>query len=284
MPRQPGGLAGIEVSASTESRNPVGVELPKELGANEKRLTEKAVRTTIKANRLILLEPLGMRTALLQKVLSCIMVVVVPAALFAADSGAAMLYSNGTARLNGSTLPRSSAIFPGDLVQTAADSVAKINAVGTSLMVLSDSQVRFEGNAVKLEHGGVAVSTSKAMATRTGQVTVTPSASVWTQFDVKNVDGQIQVTAEKGDLTVSDGAGTTTLAQGQQTTREQSEPARPEQSENNKKRRKRAAGAAPGASGGALDSPLAIGIGVGAVAGLATWVLIQGDEPVSPKQ
>jgi hypothetical protein len=121
------------------------------------------------------------------------------------------------------------------------------------------------------------------MATRTGQVTVTPSASVWTQFDVKNVDGQIQITAEKGDLTVSDGAGTTTLAQGEQTTREQSEPAPPEKSEKNKKR-KRAGGAIPGASGGVLDSPLAIGIGVGAVAGLATWVLIEGDEPVSPKQ
>jgi hypothetical protein len=221
-----------------------------------------------------------MRTALLQKVLSCIMVVVVPAALFAADSGAAMLYSNGTARLNGSTLPRSSAIFPGDLVQTTADSVAKINAAGTSLMVLSDTLVQFEGNAVKLEHGGVAVSTSKAMTTRAGQVTVTPSTSVWTQFDVKNVDGQIQVTAQKGDLTVSDGAGTTTLAQGQQTTRDESQT---EQSEKNKKR-KRAGGAIPGASGGALDSPLAIGIGVGAVAGLVTWVLVEGDQPVSPKQ
>jgi hypothetical protein len=150
-------------------------------------------------------------------------------------------------------------------------------------MVLSDTLVQFEGNAVKLEHGGVAVSTSKAMATRAGHVTVTPSASVWTQFDVKNVDGQIQVTAQKGDLTVSDGAGTTTLAQGQQTTREESQTQQPEQSEKNKKR-KRAGGAIPGASGGVLDSPLAIGIGLGAVAGLATWVLIEGDEPVSPKQ
>jgi len=125
-----------------------------------------------------------MRTALLQKVLSCIMVVVVPATLFAADSGAAMLYSNGTARLNGSTLPRSSAIFPGDLVQTTADSVAKINAAGTSLMVLSDTLVQFEGKAVKLEHGGVAVSTSKAMATHAGQVTVTWPVRVANAFEV----------------------------------------------------------------------------------------------------
>jgi hypothetical protein len=221
-----------------------------------------------------------MRTALLQKVLSCIMVIVVPAALFAADSNLAMLYSNGTALLNGSSLARSSAIFPGDVVQTTADSVAKINALGTSLMVLSDSQVRFEGHAVKLDQGGVAVSTSKGMAARTGEITVTPKESIWTQFDVKNVDGQILVTALKGDVMVSDGAGTTTLAQGQQTTREESQPP-----QNEKRTRKRGPGGAiPGASGGVLDSPLALGIGVGAVAGLAAWVLIQGDEPVSPKQ
>ena len=223
-----------------------------------------------------------MRTALLQKVLGCIMVVVVPAVVFAAaDSDAAMLYSNGTARLNGSSLPRSSAIFSGDLVQTPADSVAKINALGTSLLVLSDSLVQFEGDAVRLERGGVAVSTSKGMATHAGKVTVTPKESVWTQFDVTKVDGQIQITAQKGDLTVSDGAGTTTLAQGQQTTREESQPQPPE---TKKKKKRKGGGAVPGASGGILDSPLAIGIGVGAVGGLATWVLLQSDEPVSPSK
>ncbi|MGH9545240.1 MAG: hypothetical protein ACRD23_08490 [Terriglobales bacterium] len=222
-----------------------------------------------------------MLSARLQKVLICIMVVVTPAALLAADSGIAMVYSNGAASLNGSTLPRSSAIFSGDLVQTTAGSVAKINASGTSLMVLSDSLVQFEGNAVKLEHGGIAVSTSKGMATQAGEVTVMPRESVWTQFDVTKVDGQIRITAQKGDLTVSDGAGTTTLAQGQQTTREESQP-QPEKTK--KKKRRKGGGAVPGASGGILDSPLAIGIGVGAVGGLATWVLLQSDEPVSPSK
>src|SRR5713226_7867050 len=161
-----------------------------------------------------------MRTCLLQKILSCTMVVIVPAALFATDSSLAMVYSNGNTWLNGSSLPKSSAIFSGDLVQTAAGSVAKINASGSSLIVLSDSLVQFESSAVTLKHGGVAVSTSKAMATRAGDVTVTPTASVWTQFDVTDVDGKVQIAARKGDLTVDDGTGTTTLAQGQQTTRD----------------------------------------------------------------
>ena len=224
-----------------------------------------------------------MQSAMFQKILSCIMVVMVPAALFAADSGLAMVYSNGTTQLNGFSLPKSSAIFPGDLVQTATGSVAKINASGSSLVILSDSLVQFEGNAIKLERGGVTVSTSKAMASHVGDVTVTPTANAWTEFDVAEVDGKVRIAARKGDLTVDDGAGPTQLAQGQETTRDQSNGDQSEPQEK-KKKKKRAGAAAPAGAGGALDSPIAIGIGFGAVAGLTTWVLIQGDEPVSPKQ
>ena len=206
------------------------------------------------------------------------MVLITPSALFAADLGAAMLYSNGSTWLNGNSLPKSSAIFSGDLVQTTAGSVAKINASGSTLLVLSDSLVQFEGNAVKVEHGGVTVSTSKAMATRAGDLTVTPAASVWTQFDVTNLDGKVQIAARKGDLTIDDGTGTTTLAQGQQTTVDES------QKQKKKKRNGAggAGGAAPGATGGILDSKVVIGIGLAAVAGVTTWVLVQGGEPVSP--
>ena len=219
-----------------------------------------------------------MRKAFFPKILSCIMVVIVPAALLAADSGAAMLYSNGTTWLNGASLPKSSAIFSGDLVQTTAGSVAKINASGSSLVVLSDSLVQFGGNAVKLEHGGVAVSTSKGMVTRAGDVAVIPSTGAWTQFDVTDVDGKVHIAARKGDLTISDPAGTMLLAQGQETTRDESQP----QPVPEKKKRKRAGGAVAGAGGGILDSPLAIGFGGAAIVGVTTWVLIQGDDAVSP--
>ena len=220
-----------------------------------------------------------MRTSLLQKILSCIMVVGVPATLFAADSAAAMLYSNGTTRLNGSNLPKSSAIFSGDRVQTTTGSVAKINASGSSLLVLSDSVVQFEGDAVKLEHGGVTVSTSKGMTTRAGDVAVIPSTGVWTQFDVTDVDGKVHIAARKGDLTINDRAGVTLLAQGQETTRDESQP---QQAPEEKKKRRKAGGAVPVASASILDSPVAIGIGAAAIAGVTTWVLIEGDEPVSP--
>jgi hypothetical protein len=214
------------------------------------------------------------------KILSCMMVVIFPTALFAADQPAAMLYSHGTALLNGDSIARSSAIFSGDLVQTNADSAANINAAGSIVLVLNDSLVQYEGSTVKLEHGGVTISTSKSMATRAGDVTVSPAASVWTEFEVRDVDGTVQIAARKGDLTISDDTGTTTLAQGQQTTRDDSQS---QNDDKKKKKKRRAAGAIPAAKGGILDSPVAIGIGAGAIAGGTAWILIRGDEPVSPK-
>jgi ferric-dicitrate binding protein FerR (iron transport regulator) len=195
-----------------------------------------------------------------------------------AESGAsAMLYAHGTTLLNGSSIPRSSALFSGDRVQTEADSVANINATGSTILIQNKSLVQYEGKAVKLEHGGVTVSTSKSLATHAGSVTVSPAGSVWTEFEVRDFDGKVQIMARKGDLSISDESGTTTLAQGQETTRDE-ESAKAK----NKKKKQAGGGSAPAAAGGVLDSPVAIGIGTGAIVGVAAWVLIRGDEPVSP--
>ncbi|MGC2195015.1 MAG: hypothetical protein WA628_10105, partial [Terriglobales bacterium] len=220
----------------------------------------------------------AMMRTLYVKILSCLMLVILPGALFAADQPAAMLYSHGSAMLNGANIPRSSAIFPGDLVQTTKDSVANINATGSTVLVLNESLIQYEGSAVTLEHGGVTVSTSKSLATRAEDVTISPASGVLTEFEIRDVDGTVRIVARKGDLTIRDDSGaTTTLAQGQETTREESESKK-------EKRKRRGGGTAPAAAGGALDSPVAIGIGTGIVVGVAAWVLIQSDNPASPSQ
>jgi hypothetical protein len=212
---------------------------------------------------------------------SCVLVILFPFSLFAADSNAAMLYTNGPAWVNGTHVPRpSSAIFSGDLLQTRSDTVANINQPGSTVRVLADSLVQFEGSSVKIDHGGVTVSTSKGMATTAGDVKVTPTSDAWTEFNVIDVDGTVRISARKGDVTVSDGNQTVTLAQGQDTTRDESSDNSPDKS--SKKRRKQAAGATPGASGGVLNSPIAIGVGGAAVIGVTTWVLLQSDNPSSP--
>jgi hypothetical protein len=204
--------------------------------------------------------------------------------MFAADSSAAMLYTNGPAWVNGAHVPRpSSSIFFGDLLQTRSDSVANINEPGSSITVLSDSLVQFEGSSVRIEHGGVTVSTSKSVATTAGDVKVAPVSNSWTEFNVVDVDGLVKIAARKGDVTISDGNGIFTLAQGQETTREESSGNDKDKDKDGKKRnKKRAAGAVPAAGGGMLNSPVAIGIGAGAIIGITTWVLVKNDDPASP--
>lgn len=218
-----------------------------------------------------------MRTLSLRAILGCLLTVVLPGSVFAADSSSAMLYTNRPAWLNGSSVPKTSAIFSGDLVQTRSDSVANIKAPGTSVLVLSDSLVQFQGSAVKLEHGIVNVLTSKSMTTQVGGLKVVPVAASWTEFEIRDTDGSVKIIARKGDLTLTDASGTTTLPQSQETTRD-------ETSANGKKKRERnPGGAAPAAGGGILDSPPAIYTGLAAIGVLTGWALMQGDDPVSDK-
>jgi hypothetical protein len=210
----------------------------------------------------------------LRRTVGYLLLLTFPSLLFAADPGAAMLYANGAAWLNGSHVPNSSAIFAGDLVQTRADAAANIHTSGSSIMVLGGSLIQFEGTSLKVEHGGVAVTTSKAIATTVGDVRIAPASNAWTEFNVTDTDGIVRIAARKGDVVVTDENGAVTLPQGQETTRN-------EESEKKKKKRL-AAGAIPAAAGGALNSPVAIGIGGAAIAGVTIWVLSKSDDPISP--
>ena len=217
-----------------------------------------------------------MRVSGLRKTAYWIMVGVVPASLWAADSSPAMLYARGATWINGGAVPRTSAVFPGDLVQTQSDSLASINVSGSNVVVLADSLVKFEGPAVALEHGSLKVATSRGLSTHTGDLTVAPASNGWTEFEVKQMsDDSVQIVAQKGDVTVSDGSNTSTLSQGQQTTVDNS-------AEKKKKKRKKGGGAIPASSGAILDSPVVIYGGAAAVGGLLTWILLQGGgTPVS---
>ena len=166
-----------------------------------------------------------MRTVTLRAILSCLLTVVLPGSLFAADSFAARLYTNRPAGLNGSNVPKTSAIFSVSL----------------------------------------------------GGLKVVPAAAMWTEFEVRDSDDSVKIIARKGALTLTDASGTTTLVQGQETTRD-------ETSANGKKKRDRnMGGAVPAAGGGILDSPPAIYGGLAVIGVLAGWALMQGDDPMNPK-
>jgi hypothetical protein len=218
----------------------------------------------------------------LRRLATYVLLVVFPALSVAADSRAAMLYTNGSAWVNGAHVPRpSSAIFSGDLLQTRSDSLANINEAGSILTVLPDSLVKFEIASLTIEHGGVTVATSQRVTASAGVVKVAPTSNSWTEFSVTDVDGTVRVLAKKGDVTVTDGSTTTTLAQGQETTLDESS----DTDTGKKNRRKsggRGVGAAPAAGGGALNSTYAIVIGIAAAGGVGAWIISKDDDPVSP--
>jgi hypothetical protein len=222
-----------------------------------------------------------MGSSALRVVVSCVLVFLFPSSIFAADSDAAMLYTHGAAWVNGVHVPRfSSAIFSGDLLQTRSDTVADINESGSTITVLADSLVEFQPATLHIEHGGVTVSTSREVATVAGDVNVKPASSAWTEFNVVDVDGTVRIAARKGSLNITYGKEVFTLAQGQETTRDESAPDSKSAGKNSKK--KSGAGTSPGASGGWLDSPVAIGVGAAAALGVTTWVLVKTDDPASP--
>lgn len=210
--------------------------------------------------------------------LCCLLVLAFPAqVMLAADTAAAMLYTNGAAWLNGSEVPKSAAVFTGDLLQTRSNSTASIQANGSNVMVLADTLVKFEGPAVELEHGAVRVTTSRGLAARAGDVTVKPASDSWTEFQVTDVNGQVQIAANQGDLTVQDDKGTTTVTQGQQTTVDDTSD-----TDKKKKKRRHGNGAQTAATGGIMSSTAAVVSGSAVVAGVTVWVLTRSTAPVSP--
>jgi hypothetical protein len=189
-------------------------------------------------------------TSALQKFLAIVLFWTFPISLFGADK--AILNANGTTTLvNGSPAQRSSALFSGDKVQTSKESVANINALGSSVLVMPNSAVRFEGNSVAIDHGQISIVTSNGMMARTGEVTITPDPEKPSKFDVSDDNGALLIAARKGSLTIDDGNAPTVLQEGQQTiqddTQAQAQPT------NRKKRKKRAGGAAPAASGAPIS-------------------------------
>jgi hypothetical protein len=175
------------------------------------------------------------------------MIAVTPAALVAADSGGAMVYGRGEVWLNGKPLPRSSAVFPGDLIQTQPESLATLDASGSGVIVLPDSLVKFEANAVSLEHGSLSVATSHGMVALAREVTVTPASNKWTEFEVTDAHGTVQVIASKGEVNVNCGKGNATLSEGEQVTRDESG--------NCNKTKRRPGGAPVPGHGGILTDP-----------------------------
>jgi hypothetical protein len=131
------------------------------------------------------------------------MVVLCPLSLMAADTGAAVVHCKGGVWVNGAEVADSTAIFPGDLLETKPGSVANLDAEGSSVLIQPESVVKFQGNSLGLEHGSVSVGTSTSMSVRVNCIKVEPASKNRTQFDVADVSGTVQVAARKDDVSIT---------------------------------------------------------------------------------
>lgn len=217
-----------------------------------------------------------MRQIELRSIVSIVLALLVPAQLMAQDAAGGMVYSNGTAWVNGTEVPKSVAMFPGDVLQTKEDSSANLSTNGSAMMISSNSLVKYEGTAVNVDRGAVRVTTGNGFAAHVCEVKARPAENTQTQYQFTHVNHRVEVVATKGDVIVEDHNDSKKISEGQQVSREDGcEPVA-------KRNMKRRPGAATAAGGGILSSSVAIYTGIGIVGGITTWVLLQGDNPLSP--
>lgn len=133
------------------------------------------------------------------------MIVIFPASLLAADAGPAILHTRGQILVNGRDTADSTAILPGDSLETNAGVVASLTTDGSTIVIQEQSIVKYNGDSVTLEHGSVSVGTFKAFSVNVNCLRVVPVANEWTQYDVTNVSDEVIASALKLDINILHG-------------------------------------------------------------------------------
>jgi hypothetical protein len=229
----------------------------------------------------------GIRVPMFRRVLIWMLVAYLPASLQAADTTPAILHSQGGVWVNGMEAADSSAVFPGDLLETKPGFNASLSIDGSTVSIQPESVVKFEENLLALDHGSLLVGTTTGMRVRVHCITVIPvSNAEWTQYEVTDVNGTVQVAAHKKDVrielegnpqktpTATVASGGTAVHEGEQASRRESEVC--------------AAPPQPKAASGPLNlNPKWIaagGVGAGILICLLAHCFGGGSGPVSPSQ
>jgi len=196
----------------------------------------------------------------------------------AGQSVSAILHTQGGVWVNGYEARDSTAIFPGDLLETKPGYAANLSLDGTSVLVQAESVAKFQGDLLVLDHGSVSVGTSRSFKVRVNCITVVPVSNDWTQYDVTDLTGTVQVAARKNDVNIveevhfkkaspeTEISQGNTVHEGQQSSADESQ----------------VCGAAPRPTGaGSMLSPKWIAAGA-AGAGVLLWVILHGGGGKSP--
>jgi hypothetical protein len=128
------------------------------------------------------------------------MIVLFPICAIAEDTGAAVIHAKGGVWINGSEAVDGASIFPGDLIETKPGFVANVDTQGSSVLVQSETMVKFKGNALELAYGTVSVGTSTSMKVEVNCLEVEPTTAERTEYDVTSGSTTVHVSAVKSDV------------------------------------------------------------------------------------
>ena len=210
---------------------------------------------------------------MMRKLTSLFLILLISSAMVAAQGDTAVLYGTGAVYLNGAQLATSSAVTNGDVIQTKDTGAANLNAAGSSVVIQSNTIVRFQSGGLALDRGSVTVATGRGLSVFARDFKITPASGNWTEFYISRASGVVQIIARKSGITLSCGANTSTIKEGQQASRDDAA---------NCGLVDKAGGASPAAKGPILDSTWARDAGIVAGSGLLLWVLTKCEDPVSP--
>lgn len=114
----------------------------------------------------------------------------------------AILHTQGGVWVNGAEARDSSAIFPGDLVETKTGVSANMSLDGTTISIGPESVTKFQSDYLELDHGAVSVVTSRGFQVHVNCLRVVPVLNEWTSYEVLDTDRNVHVSAHKDDVNV----------------------------------------------------------------------------------
>jgi hypothetical protein len=137
---------------------------------------------------------------------SFLLLLTVPSALLGQSlpqqSGGAILHSDGGVWINGYEAHDSTAVFPGDLVETKPGFSAHLSLEGSTVLLAPESVGKFQSDFFELDHGVVSVVTNTSFKVHVNCIHVIPVANEWTEYIVSDLSGTAQVNARKKDVNV----------------------------------------------------------------------------------
>lgn len=133
---------------------------------------------------------------------SWVLIMVVPVTLLG-QAPAAILHTQGGVWVNGYEARDSSAIFKGDSLETKQAFSGTLTLDGTSVLMQPETVGKFDGDLFVLDHGSVAVETSRSFKVQANCIMVTPVQNEFTQYEVTDVNGNVRVAARKLDVNVT---------------------------------------------------------------------------------